>query len=121
MKVVLERLTKIMLKLAEENKIIAQCYQENFNSGLDKLNYMVAINEQYGETLNIFGKLIDKKRELQDLGKGINHREIYKEIPPKVEYTLTELGESFIPVLQTMMVWSEQYLCPDYINPYLQD
>lgn len=31
------------------------------------------------------------------------HREIYKEIPPKVAYTLTEFGESFIPVLQTMM------------------
>ncbi|MBD5521351.1 MAG: winged helix-turn-helix transcriptional regulator [Lachnospiraceae bacterium] len=41
-----------------------------------------------------------------------------KEISPKVEYSLTELGESFIPVLQTMMSWSETYLCPDYQNPY---
>lgn len=58
-------------------------------------------------------------KQLRELEKdGFLHREIYKEIPPKVEYTLTELGESFIPVLQTMMVWSEKYLCPDYINPY---
>lgn len=55
-------------------------------------------------------------RELED--DGFLHREIYKEIPPKVEYSLTELGESFSPVLQTMLVWSETYLCPDYVNPY---
>ena len=46
------------------------------------------------------------------------HRKIYKEIPPKVEYTLSELGESFIPILNVMMEWSETNLCPDYINPY---
>ena len=63
--------------------------------------------------------LTKQLRELEN--DGFIHREIYKEIPPKVEYTLTELGESFIPVLQTMMVWSEQHLCPDYKNPYLND
>ena len=31
---------------------------------------------------------------------------------------LPSWGESFIPVLQTMMAWSETYLCPDYKNPY---
>ena len=46
------------------------------------------------------------------------HREVYKEIPPKVEYSLTAFGESFIPVLQTMMEWSETWLCPEYQNPY---
>ncbi len=40
------------------------------------------------------------------------------EIPPKVEYSLTEFWESFIPVLQTMMAWRKTYLCPDYQNPY---
>ena len=37
--------------------------------------------------------------------------------PPKVEYSLTEFGESFIPVLQTMITWNETYLCPDSENP----
>ena len=60
--------------------------------------------------------LTKQLRELEQ--DGFLHREIYKEIPPRVEYTLTELGKSFIPVLQTMMTWSETYLCPDYINPY---
>ncbi len=60
--------------------------------------------------------LTKQLRELES--DGFLHREIYKEIPPKVEYSLTELGESFLPVLQTMMAWSETYLCPDYVNPY---
>lgn len=60
-------------------------------------------------------------KQLSELEKDVFlHREIYKEIPPKVEYSLTELGETFIPVLETMMIWSETYLCPDYINPYKQ-
>ena len=61
--------------------------------------------------------LTKQLRELEEA--GFLHREIYKEIPPKVEYTLTELGESFIPVLNAMMSWSETHLCPDYINPYM--
>jgi DNA-binding HxlR family transcriptional regulator len=60
--------------------------------------------------------LTKQLRELEE--DGFLHREIYKEIPPKVEYTLSKLGESFIPVLNTMMAWSETHLCPDYINPY---
>lgn len=60
--------------------------------------------------------LTKQLRELET--DGFIHREIYKEIPPKVEYSLTEFGESFIPVLQTMMTWSETYLCPDYKSPY---
>lgn len=44
---------------------------------------------------------------------------LHKEIPPKVEYTLTELGKSFIPVLNQMMAWSEIHLYPPvYTSPY---
>ena len=64
------------------------------------------VSEAFGE---------DKAAEETD---GFLHREIYKEIPPKVEYSLTAFGESFIPVLQTMMEWSETWLCPEYQNPY---
>ena len=60
--------------------------------------------------------LTKQLRELEN--DGFLHREIYREIPPKVEYSLTELGESFLPVLKAMMAWSEAYLCPDYENPY---
>lgn len=61
--------------------------------------------------------LTKQLRELEQ--DGFLHREIYPEIPPKVEYSLTELGQSFIPALQTMMEWSETYLCPDFVNPYV--
>ncbi len=59
-------------------------------------------------------------KQLRELERdGFLHREIYQEIPPRVEYTLTELGQSFIPVLRQMMAWSEAHLCPpDYVNPY---
>ncbi len=62
--------------------------------------------------------LTKQLRELES--DGFLHREVYKEIPPKVEYSLTAFGESFLPVLQTMMTWSETYLCPGYQNPYEQ-
>ena len=52
--------------------------------------------------------LTKQLRELEQ--DGFLHREVYKEIPPKVEYSLTAFGESFIPVLQTMMEWSETWL-----------
>ncbi len=59
-------------------------------------------------------------KQLRELERdGFLHREIFQEIPPRVEYTLTELGQSFIPVLRQMMAWSEAHLCPpDYVNPY---
>lgn len=61
--------------------------------------------------------LTKQLRELES--DGFIHREIYKEVPPKVEYTLTDLGKSFIPILNQMMIWSETHLCPpDYVNPF---
>lgn len=40
---------------------------------------------------------------------GLVRREIFKEVPPKVEYSLTDLGRSFVPVLNTMCAWGNQY------------
>lgn len=58
-------------------------------------------------------------RQLRELeADGFLHREVYSEVPPRVEYTLTPLGESFVPVLQAMMDWSQIHLCPGYVNPY---
>ena len=64
--------------------------------------------------------LTKQLRELED--DNFLHREIYKEVPPKVEYTLTELGKSFVPVLTQMMLWSQTDLCaPDYVSPYSEE
>ena len=36
---------------------------------------------------------------------GVIHREIYREVPPKVEYSLTELGNSLAPLVSAMREW----------------
>jgi DNA-binding HxlR family transcriptional regulator len=49
-------------------------------------------------------------QQLKDLeAYGIISRVVYPELPPKVEYYLTDLGVSLIAVLQTMSVWGESY------------
>lgn len=61
--------------------------------------------------------LTKQLRELE--ADGFLHREVYPEVPPRVEYTLTELGSSFLPVLEGMLRWSEENLCPPgYESPY---
>ena len=40
---------------------------------------------------------------------GLVHREVYAEVPPRVEYSLTELGRSLKPILDSMWAWSEEY------------
>lgn len=60
-------------------------------------------------------------KQLRELERdGFLHREVFPEVPPRVEYTLTELGRSFVPVLETMMAWSEMHLCPGFVSPYAQ-
>jgi DNA-binding HxlR family transcriptional regulator len=54
------------------------------------------------------GILTQQLRELEQ--DGLVHREIYREVPPKVEYSLTSLGESFMPVLANIRNWGDQYL-----------
>lgn len=39
---------------------------------------------------------------------GLVHREEYPQIPPKVEYSLTERGKSLIPILRSMCEWGEK-------------
>lgn len=50
-------------------------------------------------------------RQLRELEQdGLIHREVYKEVPPKVEYSLTEIGQSFMPVLDVICNWGKEYL-----------
>ncbi|NER40473.1 helix-turn-helix transcriptional regulator [Bacillus megaterium NBRC 15308 = ATCC 14581] len=51
------------------------------------------------------GILTRQLRELEE--DQMVHREVYKEVPPKVEYSLTPLGQSFIPILHSMGEWSK--------------
>lgn len=51
--------------------------------------------------------LIQSLKELER--DGLVNRKVYRQVPPKVEYSLTELGESFIPVLNAMFEWGKSY------------
>ena len=53
-------------------------------------------------------KLTQQLRELE--AHQLIHREIYPIVPPKVEYSLTDLGKSLIPVLVAMRDWGSEYL-----------
>ncbi len=49
-------------------------------------------------------------RQLRELEQdGLVHREVYKQVPPKVEYSLTKLGSSLIPILISMREWGVAY------------
>lgn len=60
--------------------------------------------------------LTKQLRQLEQ--QGFLQRTVYPEVPPRVEYRLTQLGRSFVPVLNQMLDWSQQHLCPEYASPY---
>ncbi len=52
--------------------------------------------------------LTKQLRSLEDYGMVI--RTVYSQIPPKVEYSLSPLGEDFITVLESLKVWGNKYI-----------
>ena len=51
--------------------------------------------------------LTGQLRDMEE--KGLVHREVYAEVPPRVEYSLTDLGRSLKPILDAMWTWGEGY------------
>jgi DNA-binding HxlR family transcriptional regulator len=51
--------------------------------------------------------LTQKLREMES--DGLLTREVFPEVPPRVEYTLTDLGETLRPILDSMRDWGAEY------------
>lgn len=50
-------------------------------------------------------------QQLRDLEKtGLVHREVYREVPPKVEYSLTSIARELLPVLGQLDAWGAKYM-----------
>lgn len=81
--------------------------------------WVLAILAALLEGTRRFGELIRELEQIspkmltQQLRKmekdGLVNRKVYAEVPPKVEYSLTEKGRALAPVLQKALEWGEKY------------
>ncbi len=76
------------------------------------LFYLLDGKKRFGELQKLIPRITQRMltlqlRELEN--HGIIHREVYKEVPPKVEYYLTEFGETLKPIILLMRDWGDTY------------
>lgn len=68
--------------------------------------------KRFGELKKSIGSVSQKvlTAQLRDMeSKGLLTRKVYAEVPPRVEYSLTALGKSLKPILDSMVCWGAQY------------
>lgn len=68
--------------------------------------------QRFGKLRRLLPKVTPKMltAQLRELEQdGIIQRKVYQQVPPKVEYTLTEYGEKLIPILKLMYEWGMDY------------
>ena len=68
--------------------------------------------KRFGELKRSIGSVSQKvlTSQLRDMEeKGLVSRRVYAEVPPRGEYSLTELGRSLKPILDAMWIWGEGY------------
>ena len=76
------------------------------------LRDLMSETKRFGELKKSIGTVSQKvlTAQLRDMeANGLVHREVYAEVPPRVEYSLTELGQSLKPILDAMWNWGEDY------------
>lgn len=67
---------------------------------------------RFGEFKRMLPKITPQMltAQLRELERdGVIHRKVYKQVPPKVEYSLTPFGQSLRAILHQMCVWGEEY------------
>ncbi len=68
--------------------------------------------KRFGELKKSIGTVSQKvlTAQLRDMeNSGLVNRKVYAEVPPRVEYSLTELGQSLKPILDAMQDWGMEY------------
>ena len=75
------------------------------------LRDLLSGTKRFGELKKSIGHVTQKVltaqlRQMEE--SGLLTRTVYAEVPPRVEYTLTELGYSLKPILDAMLVWGEK-------------
>jgi len=68
--------------------------------------------KRYGELKKSVGNISQKvlTTKLRDMEEsGLLTRKVYAEVPPRVEYTLTDTGLSLKPILDAMIDWGQEY------------
>ena len=76
------------------------------------LRELMSGTKRFGQLKKAIGHVTQKvlTAQLRDMeGKGLLTRKVYAEVPPRVEYTLTETGYSLRPVLDPMVAWGTDY------------
>lgn len=68
--------------------------------------------KRFGELKKSIGQVSQKVltaqlRQMEE--SGLVNRKVYAEVPPKVEYSLTDLGHSLKPIMDAMWTWGENY------------
>ena len=72
------------------------------------LYHLLAGKKRFNEIKRLFPSLTQRilTQQLRELERdGIIHREVYAEVPPRVEYSLTEQGRTLAPVLELLREW----------------
>jgi DNA-binding HxlR family transcriptional regulator len=70
--------------------------------------------KRFGELRKSIGSISQKMltQQLREMEEdGLVERKVYAEVPPRVEYSLTEDGVSLKPILDSLSAWGEQYKC----------
>jgi DNA-binding HxlR family transcriptional regulator len=78
------------------------------------LRDLIEGTKRFGELRKSIGSISQKMltQQLRDMEEdGLVERKVYAEVPPRVEYSLTEDGVSLKPILDSLWAWGEQYKC----------
>lgn len=102
----------------EENRVLPACPVETTLTLISDRWKVLILRDlmpgtmRFGEIKKSIGHVTQKvlTANLRDMEeKGLLTRKVYAEVPPRVEYTLTELGYSLKPILDAMQKWGEDY------------